>query len=270
MAGKTINALRASLPKGTRIAGVGVAAPGQVHVGTSELRFGPSLSWRETPLAKILGQHTNLPVRLDNDASLACGAEKIFGAGRNYDNMVFLFGVPGGVGGGAVIRGELLRGHLGYAGEFGHVRISDYDTLDYSQLPGTLEALVRLDQLLEVVGLRENDEDKLRGALLEKHEQPAVSHLLDTQTHYLARGISNLLIALNPEVVVLSGFLEHFIELRYDQLLRDIRAQTLPFALEGVDIRPGSLGTNLLPVGTAELSFSGLLSDPLGYELIPA
>ncbi len=267
LAGTTINALRADLPPGTRIAGIGVAAPGQVHVGTSELRLGPSLGWRETPLAKILHQHTNLPVRLDNDASLACGAEKIFGAGRDHDNMVFLIGVPGGVGGGAVIRGELLRGHLGYAGEFGHMRISDSDTPDYSQLPGTLESLVRHDQLLDVVGLTENDEDKLFAALQDAHTQPKVSRLLDTHIHYLARGISNLLIALNPEVVVLSGFLEHFLALRKDQLLEEIRQQTLPYALEGVDIRPGSLGTNLLPVGTAELSFHELLGDPLGCEL---
>jgi predicted NBD/HSP70 family sugar kinase len=269
-AGELINALRRNLPEGTRIAGVGVAAPGQVRVQTRDLRFAPSLGWRETPFAEMLQQHTNLTVRLDNDASLACAAELTFGAGRGHEHMVFLIGVSGGIGGGAVVNGELLRGNLGYAGELGHMRISDSPTDDYSGLPGTLEALVRRDDLLDVVGLTDADDDQLREALTAKATERPVHAVLTQQTHYLARGIANLLIALNPEVVVLSGFLEILLELHKEQLLADIQKQSLPFALEGVEIRPGSLGSNLLLIGTAELSFQALLSDPLGYELVTA
>jgi predicted NBD/HSP70 family sugar kinase len=94
--------------------------------------------------------------------------------------------------------------------------------------------------------------------------------VLDRHVHYLGRAIGLLLVAMNPEVVVLSGFLEMHLELRKEKLLAEIQSQALPFALEGVDIRPGSMGSNLLLVGTAELSFQALLQDPLGCELTSA
>jgi predicted NBD/HSP70 family sugar kinase len=269
-AGEIINTLRQGLAPGTRIVGIGVAAPGQVRVHTRDLKFAPSLGWRETPFADMLQAHTNLPVRLDNDASLACAAEQSFGAGQGHNHMVFLLGVPGGMGGGAVVNGELLRGNLGYAGELGHMRISDSEKDDYSGIPGTLEALVQRDELLDVLGLENVDDEYLANEVRSRMDEPAVGALLDRQTHYLARAISLLLTALNPEIVVLSGFLEIFITLKKDQLLREVQNQALPFALDGVEIRTGSLGSNLLLVGTAELSFQDLLYDPLGFELIPA
>lgn len=269
-AGDIINTLREGLAPGTRIAGVGVAAPGQVRVHTSDLKFAPSLGWREAPFADLLHTHTNIPVRLDNDASLACAAEQSFGAGQGHNHMVFLIGVPGGMGGGAVVNGELLRGNLGYAGELGHMRISDSDKDDYSGIPGTLEALVQRDEILEVLGLENIDDEQLAHEVSTRMNEPALAALLDRQTHYLGRAISLLLTALNPEVVVLSGFLEIFITLKKDQLLREVQKQALPFGLDGVEIRTGSLGSNLLLVGTAELSFQDLLHDPLGFDLIPA
>ena len=269
-AGDIINSLRQGLPEGSTIAGIGVAAPGQVRVYTSDLKFAPSLGWRETPFAAMLHQHTGIPVRLDNDASLACAAERSFGAGQGRNHMIFLIGVSGGFGGGAVVNGELLRGNLGYAGELGHMRISDSETLDYSGIPGTLEAMVRRDDLLEILQLENVDDDQLHQAVAANATKPEVAALLDRQTHYLARAISLLLTALNPEIVVLSGFLEIHQALRPDMLIKEVQNQALPFALEGVEIRTGSLGSNLLLVGTAELSFQDLLSDPLGFKLIPA
>ena len=270
LAGDIINDLRSTLDPRAKIAGVGVAAPGQVRVLIGDVRWAPSLGWRETSFATILATHTNLPVLLDNDASLACAAEQTFGAGAGFLNMVFLIGVPGGLGGGAVVNGELLRGHHGYAGELGHMRISDSEKKDYSGIPGTLEAMVVREELVTAVSLGDADDEQLFDALREHHHEPEVSSVLDRHVHYLGRAIGLLLVAMNPEVVVLSGFLEIHLELRKEQLLAEIQSQALPFALEGVDIRPGSMGSNLLLVGTAELSFQALLQDPLGCELASA
>jgi len=267
-AGAIINELRRALPPHSTIAGVGVAAPGQVRVATGDMRWAPGLGWRETPFAQLLNQRTGLSVRLDNDASLACAAEQAFGAGQGRQNMIFLIGVPGGLGGGATINGELLRGHHGYAGELGHMRISDDTTRDYSGIPGTLEAMVRRDDLLAAVNLIDVEDDQLFEALRSHRDEPAVSAILDRQTHYLGRAIALLLCAANPEIVVLSGFLEILLELRRDQLMEDIAAQTFPVALEGVEIHPGKMGSRLLLVGTAELAFQELLEDPLGAALV--
>jgi predicted NBD/HSP70 family sugar kinase len=267
-AGALINELREALAPHSTIAGVGVAAPGQVRVATGDMRWAPGLGWRETPFADLLSRRTGLSVRLDNDASVACAAEQAFGAGQGRQNMIFLLGVPGGLGGGATINGELLRGNHGYAGELGHMRISDDSTRDYSGIPGTLEAMVRRDDLLTAVNLTDVEDDQLFEAIRSRRHEAAVSEVLDRQTHYLGRAIALLLCAANPEIVVLSGFLEILLELRRTRLMEDIAAQTLPFALEGVEIHPGKMGSRLLLVGTAELGFQELLEDPLGATLV--
>lgn len=266
-AGELIAQLRADLKPGTKIVGVGVAAPGQVRVGTGEVRWAPALGWRDVHFDQMLQTITGLPIRLDNDASLACAAEWSFGSGRGFDNMLLLLGVPGGLGGGLVVNGEVVRGNLGFAGELGHMRISDDERLDYSGIPGTLEALVRRSDLEEAVSLSESDDDELFEKLRQNQNSTEVAELLDRQVKYLGRGIALLLVALNPRIIVLSGFLTILLELRRTELLEAVRAQTVASSLEGVEIQPGELGSSLLPMGTAEIMFRELLLDPIGFGL---
>ena len=148
------------------------------------------------------------------------------------------------------------------------MRISDDTTQDYSSIPGTVESIVRRDDLLAAVNLTDVEDDQLFDALRSHRHEPDVSAVLDRQTHYLGRAIALLLCAANSEIVVLSGFLEVLLELRRDRLMEDIAAQTFPVALEGVEIHPGKMGSRLLLVVTAELAFQELLEDPLGATLV--
>lgn len=266
-AGGLIGQFRKELKPGTKIVGVGVAAPGQVRVNTGEIRWAPALGWRDVHFDRMLESETGLPIRLDNDASLACAAEWSFGAGRGYDNMLLLLGVPGGLGGGVVANGEVVRGNLGFAGELGHMRISDVQNEDYSGIPGTLEAMVRRSDLERVLGLTDLDDTELFEQLRARVAEPAVRKLLESQIFYLGRAIGLLLVALNPRIVVLSGFLTIHLELMRAELLDSIRSQTVSSSIEGVEIQPGNLGPNLLLLGTAEIIFRELLRDPVGWKL---
>ena len=107
--------LRAKLSPGTRIIGIGVAIPGQVRVAEGLVRFAPAFKWINAPFGPMLNKLSNLPVFLDNDASLGCLAERTLGSARKYSNIVYLFGGTNGVGGGVVIDGLQLRGASGYA-----------------------------------------------------------------------------------------------------------------------------------------------------------
>jgi predicted NBD/HSP70 family sugar kinase len=180
--------------------------------------------------------------------------------------MLLLIGVNGGLGGGAVVNGEIVRGADGYAGEFGHMRISDQSRLDYSGIPGTLEALVRREDLVTAMGLGDVDDDQLIAAVTASKSK-RLEKLLDQQTHYLARAIGVLLNAFNPEIVVLAGFLEIFVRLRERELRKQIKDQSLSFSSENLKIVTGTRGSDLLLVGAAELGFRDLLENPLDSEL---
>uniref|UniRef100_UPI00260627FB ROK family protein n=1 Tax=uncultured Aurantimicrobium sp. TaxID=1705357 RepID=UPI00260627FB len=201
---KLIAELRTQLPVEFRIAGIGVAIPGQIRVEDGVVRLAPHLNWVEVPFARMLHQQTGLPVFIDNDASLGSIAERDLGAGRGFSEIVYLFGGAGGIGGGVIHGGMLLRGAAGYAGELGHVRISDSPREDYSGLQGTLESLVQRDDLLAALKIETADDAELE----EVHSTPVgakVQKLLESQIDALAIAIGNSVNCFNPEIVLLAG-----------------------------------------------------------------
>lgn len=77
----------------------------------------PCLNGR--PMQADLEQALGLPVDLANDADCFALAEATLGAGRGHD-VVFGVILGTGVGGGVVVRGQLINASGGFAGEWGH------------------------------------------------------------------------------------------------------------------------------------------------------
>lgn len=267
--GRVIAKFRNALPADSLLTGIGVAIPGQVQISKGIVRAAPSLGWDEVPFAAMLADITGLPVWLDNDASVSCVAELRFGVGRGYQNLVLLFGAAGGIGGGVVVNGSLLRGIDGYAGELGHTRISDSTVSDYSGIPGTLESLVRREDLLKALIMADADDDELEAAILERRSS-RVEKLLDTQADMLGRAIGLFVNIFNPEVIALDGFLSVIFRMRTQRLVASVKAHSLRSAFEHVQFKVGGLGSNVLLVGATELAVTRILDDPLGAPLYAA
>jgi len=271
IAAKTIAELRADLAPGTKIAGVGVAIPGQVRVRDGVVRLAPHLQWVEEPFGAMLSQLTGFPVFLDNDASLGCMAESNFGAGRDYSEIVYVFAGSGGIGGGAIINGQQLRGASGYGGEFGHARISDLRQSDYSGLNGTLESAVRRDDILEVFMLDSATDEELAAEI--NHAKTAAGakyarakKLIESQIEALGIALGSFVNVFNPQIVVLAGFLVSLFEFDEERLIEVLKANSLDASNERVIVRAGELGSNLLMVGAAELPFASLLARPSEFR----
>lgn len=260
--------MRAKLAPGTRIIGIGVAIPGQVRVAEGIVRFAPAFKWIDAPFGPMLNKLSNLPVFIDNDASLGCLAERTLGSARKFSNIVYLFGGTNGVGGGVVIDGQQLRGASGYASELGHIRISDSDKEDYSGLTGTLESAVRRDKLLHVLGLKTANEDELEAAILSTDSLEAIAEFQE-QIDSLAIGVANLVNIFNPQVVILSGFLASLFKFDYERLLEEFRRHTLVASQEEVVVTPGKLSANLLMIGAAELPIHQIMENPSSISELP-
>src|SRR5690606_11692219 len=74
---------------GCRIVGVGVAVPGLVRTEDGLIRLAPHLQWRDADVAGPLRAALGLPVVVGNDASLGARAERLFGAARAHENVVY-------------------------------------------------------------------------------------------------------------------------------------------------------------------------------------
>lgn len=107
------------------IIGAGIGAPnGNFYTGNIE--FAPNLSWKGIiPIASITKRVFAIPSYLTNDANAAAIGEMIYGGARGMKDFVMIT-LGTGVGSGFVVNGEVMYGHDGFAGEFGHV-IVDHD-----------------------------------------------------------------------------------------------------------------------------------------------
>lgn len=266
IAAEQIQKIKNKLPANTRIAGIGAAVPGQVRVLDGVVRFAPHLGWVEAPFGPMLNQLTSLPVTVDNDASLASMAERTYGSAKGSLNTVSLFAGSGGIGGGVIIGGNQLRGAAGYGGELGHMVISSSNSKDYSGLSGTLEAMVKRDDLLEVFKLYSATDEELDFEIMNTKDSKAVK-LLNQQIDLLGIAIGNLANIFNPEVFILSGFIDSVFQFDQERLLKKLRETSLRSANERLVVRSGELGTNAALIGAAELAFGPLLSEPGNTKL---
>lgn len=256
-----IEGMRGELESQHRVVGVGLAIPGLVSASDGLVRWAPHLDWTDEPVAELLQEAIGYPVFAGNDASLGAMAELIFGAGRGKSELVYLNGGASGIGGGVIAGGRPIRGAGGFAGEFGHIRVDSTGATYDDPESGSLESVVNRADLLIALGLASADPDELEAALLASTD-PAVTALVHRQLEYLSTSLRNAVNVLNPQVIVLGGFLASIFSVDRAFLRERVAAQSLRVSYEGVEITTAQLGSDLLMIGAAELAFAPLLADP--------
>ncbi len=109
----------------SQLVGVGVSCGGPLDSKKGVIKCPPNLpDWDGVPVVKILSEKFGVKCVLHNDANACAVAEWRFGAGRGYNNVVFLtFGT--GMGAGLILNGRLYTGTNDGAGEVGHIRLAD-------------------------------------------------------------------------------------------------------------------------------------------------
>lgn len=247
--------------RGHRIVGVGVAVPGQVRADDGFVRLAPHLGWVDQPFTARLSARTGLPVAAANDASLGVRAESTFGAGRDIQDVVYLNGGASGVGGGVIVGGRALTGADGYAGELGHTLVNSGGVRCHCGAIGCLETEVTRSRLLELTGLTDARADELEQALRDS-DDPAVAAEVERQIGYLAVALRNAINILNPQRVLLGGFLSALYAVAPERLDQLVAEQSLRASGEAVELARAELGADILTVGAGELAFTRLFADP--------
>jgi glucokinase len=114
-----IDRVRAALPPGSPLLGVGIGAPGPLDPFTGIVHAPPHLTgWSDVPLRAMVAEASGLPVELGNDANAAALGEWRFGGGQGFRNVVYIT-VSTGIGGGVIEDGRLLLGRMGAGYELG-------------------------------------------------------------------------------------------------------------------------------------------------------
>lgn len=146
--------------KNTELIGVGISCGGPLNSKKGVIMCPPNLpDWDNVPIVNIVSEHFGVKAILHNDANACAVAEWRFGAGRGYQNLVFLtFGT--GMGAGLILDGKLYTGRNDGAGEVGHIRLSENGPEGYGK-KGSFEGfcsgggIKKLAELTAIEYLRE-------------------------------------------------------------------------------------------------------------------
>ncbi len=265
----TIEILKSDSRSGGRAAAVGMGVPGLVNRKTSRIEVMPNLpELSHLDIISDLAAETGLPVMIDNDANAAAYAELQVGAARGL-REVFFVTLGTGIGAGLIINGQIYRGALGFAGEFGHMTIDPEGIECGCGNIGCLETIAsgpnivrrtrerlyrdRTSSLsrLAVPRDREFTAEDIARAAREGDEMAQV--MMERTGMFLGIAIAAVINLLNVEMVVMGGGVMDAGDLILKPTIKETRRRAFPPSFNGSSIVIAELGPSAGMIGAALL-----------------
>jgi predicted NBD/HSP70 family sugar kinase len=197
--------------KGSALHKIGISVPGTVDAAAGRVLFAPTLpAYCDFDLAGEISRLTGVPTLVENDCNLGAFAELWLSGVEvlNLDSFVFVEIGDLGVGGGIIMNREVFRGHdQRFSGEFGHMVLDPQGAKCGCGRHGCWEMFVcdratcaRYDHSEAF-----NPDSMQRLIRLAAKGDLRALSALKTTAEYLSAGLSNIVCALNPQVIILSG-----------------------------------------------------------------
>jgi predicted NBD/HSP70 family sugar kinase len=253
---KGIKAVTADIDPASLL-GVGVGVPGAVQ--SDGLVHAPTFQWSGVPLASMLDPSVDAPLYVDNCARTLGQAEMWRGAGRDSSRAVIaLLGV--GVGAAVATGADSYRSATSTTSEWGHTVIQVGGASCRCGSRGCLEAYVGAEAILDRYGkpfTAPDTESKMAELVTSADGAAAIAETAE----YLGIGISNLVNMLNPDRVVLSGWVSAVLGPAILPAVRDaVKRHALPYLFAQTEIELGQLGNAEVALGAATLPVLQLLA----------
>ncbi len=249
--------------KNTELIGVGISCGGPLNSKKGVIMCPPNLpDWDNVPIVNIVSEHFGVKAILHNDANACAVAEWRFGAGRGYDNLVFLtFGT--GMGAGLILDGKLYTGTNDGAGEVGHIRLSENGPEGYGK-KGSFEGfcsgggIKKLAELTAIEYLRENKKSSLFESEADFSDLTAANiakamyegdefatAVYKKCAEYLGRGLSVVIDIINPEAIVIGSIFERNEEFFQSEIKEIIENEALTDNVKNCKILSAELGDSI-------------------------
>jgi glucokinase len=232
----------------SEIGTVGVGLPGLFDAATGIATFLPNLppDWERRDVVGPIRERLGLPVTLINDARAFGLAELRLGGGRGCRTMVGL-ALGTGVGGVVVVGGEVHFGHDGTGGEVGHQTLQPDGPPCTCGNRGCLEAFTRADAVAAACGTATAEEGVVAALAGDATARAGLAEV----GRWLGIGISNLIVVLTPDRVVVGGGVAGAGDLLLDPVRAEVRQRVHVTDLDAVEIVSAELGTWAGAIGAA-------------------
>jgi glucokinase len=247
-------------------AGVGVGCKGLIDPDTTRIESlrGTLHYLQGLRIADLIGLPADVPVFADNDARVALAGEIVWGAAKGRSNVLMLT-LGNGVGGAAMINGQVLRGHSGMAGNIGHLTIDPHGAVCACGNRGCLETVFSAraiesqaraavwrgcDSVLTRLFRDQPQLASCRTVFQAASEGDEIACTIVSDAIYgLAGAVAGLLHLFDPEVVILGGQVadagSHLLEPLQQEVWRRTRgllAREVPIVEQEVSDKSGIVG----------------------------
>jgi len=231
------------------VEGIGIGAPGPLDLRQGRILNTPNLiSWRQTPIVKLLKDNFQTKVYLERDTNIALFGEAWRGKAKEKRNVLMLT-LGTGVGGAIMVNGHIYHGTNGVGAELGHMKISDKGPTCGCGNVGDLEAF------LGARGVRERF-DITQPELIDKvlsGDKKAIK-IAEKLGKILGIAIGNLINIFDPELVIIGGGVSKIGDVLLDPASISAREVALVLPLRA-EIVIGQLGDDAGIYGGARLVF---------------
>jgi glucokinase len=247
--------------------GIGISAAGPVDFMSGTLTTPPNLPYRDIPLKKLLSETFSVPVHVLNDCHAGIVGETAYGSMKGVRDGVYLT-ISTGIGAGVSTGGTLMLGRDGNAAEVGHFVVdSTFNIPCPCGYNGHWEGYASgrhiprfFSQWCRTNGYPEPPDPPSARELFDRARlgDPVYELFLDSLSRINARGLSDIIVAYDPDVIVLDGSVIRFNQDLILAPMLDYTERYLPLP----DIRITALEGRAPLIGAGIIG-SGLEHSPL-------
>ena len=259
----------------TRLTGIGLAQPFNLGSWLNELGL-PRESfklWDSYDFAGQLEAQFGIPVTLENDGTAAAIAELFYGVGRQTDDFLYFYFGPA-VGGGLVLKGDVVRGRTGNAADLGLMPVPPSRLATASKPRNQWDILLNrasLNSLRRHLNRNQDQPQNISRALLEQHVAQAGAEFLewlDDCVDALVPAIMASAAVLDVPTMVLGANIDGGFAERLSARLSDELGRNMPESRFAPQLVTSTFGSDAAAIGAASLPmfYSFSPRKPLSHE----
>jgi len=235
---------------------VGVAIPGEVNTEGRCWRLPNTVGFEGVPIAWELGRRLGCPIAVENRATTAGLAERLYGHGRRHASFLIVT-LGTGIGGGLVIGHQLYPGANGFGAEIGHICV---DTGENAPLctcgqRGCLEAFAGARSLLRnYAQLGGTAKDLSTLVVNARRGERAGQKTFEGMGRALGRALATVQNLLDLNAIVFSGGVAAPLDLIEVHVREELRQRAFAPPLAEIPLLLSDLGESAGVIGAAYLT----------------
>ena len=243
---------------------IGIGSPGVLDLDEGEIITSPNLPFANFKIISELKKIFDVDFYLDNDANVATIGEYLLGAGKGKKNIIYVT-VSTGVGGGAIVNGDLYHGNTSNALEIGHMTLDINGPICGCGNYGCLEALSSGTAIAKAANsailskaetsLKQYDKITSYEVFIEAQNGDIIAtEIIDNALNYLGVGISNVMTMFDPEMIIIGGGVSNAGEIMFDKIKSVVKRRNFKIMSDNCEIVRARLGIDAGVLGAISLA----------------